>query len=102
MDRFDAYKQYYPDKWAAISALRRDTGLGFEDANRIINDLFGMTDDDEIRKADAEHEAIYQAQEVQKEELKEKAGKRAKVGFGQGLYAAIKTLFTLGKITDRS
>lgn len=98
--QYSEYRRYYPDKWAAISALRRDTGLGFSEANRIINNLFGMTDDDEIKKADAEHERLYQAQEQQKAELHagaKRTAKRAGVVAGVGLYAVIKSILNLTK-----
>jgi hypothetical protein len=94
--RYESYKQYHPDKWEAISALRRDTGLGFSEANRIINDLFGMTDDDECRKADAEHEIWYQQQEAQRTAA-EKKTKKAGAAAGIGLFAAIKAIFSTGK-----
>ena len=65
---YEAYKRYYPDKWEAISVLRRDTGMAFTEANQVINALFGMTDDDERKKDDAEQELIYQAQLAQEAE----------------------------------
>lgn len=98
--QYSEYKRYYPDKWTAISALRRDTGLGFSEANQIINNLFGMSDDDEIKQADAEHERLYQAQEQQKAELQASAkrtAKRAGVVAGVGLYAVIKSILNLTK-----
>ena len=93
---YDTYKQYYPDKWAAISALRRDTGLGFSEANQLINGLFGMTDDDECKKADAEHEVWYQQQEAQKAAA-EKSRKKAGTAAGIGLLAAMKAFFSTDK-----
>lgn len=83
---FDSYKKYYPDKWAAIGALRQETGMGFTDANDVINQLFGMTDDDERIKDDAEQEIIYQAQlEAEKNTNK------------QGVFSRIAALFGFGK-----
>ena len=100
MKQFEQYKRFYPDKWEAISALRCDTGLDFAEANRIINNLFGMNDDDELKAADAEHEALYQAQETQKAELKARAGttgKKTAVLAGVGLFAAIRSIFSLSQ-----
>ena len=59
-----------------------------------------MTDDDEIIKADAEHERLYQAQEQQKAELHagaKRTAKRAGVVAGVGLYAVIKSILNLTK-----
>ena len=95
MEQYSAYKRYYPDKWEAISALRRDTGLSFADANQIINELFGVTDDDEIRKADAEHEAIYQAQEEAQKLASQKTAGSA--GPLTGIWTAIKSLLSIGE-----
>lgn len=82
---YEAYKRYYPDKWEAISVLRRDTGMAFTEANQVINALFGMTDDDERKKDDAEQELIYQAQLAQEAEEAAKKGK--------GLLGMIRRLF---------
>ena len=98
--QYAAYKQYYPDKWAAISVLRRETGMGFSEANRVINELFGMTDDDERIKDDAAQEKIYQAQQAQVAEVKtmvKKGAKRAGIVAGVGLWATIKTILRLTK-----
>ena len=57
---YAAYKSYYPDKWAAISALRRETGMDFDQANAVVNALFGVSDDDERKADDAQQEQIYQ------------------------------------------
>ena len=95
MEQYSAYKRYYPDKWEAISALRRDTGLSFADANQIINELFGVTDDDEIRKADAEHEAIYQAQEEAQKLASQKETGRA--GLFAGLWTTLKSILSIGE-----
>ena len=98
--QYEKYKQYYPDKWAAISALRMETGLCFEAANRIINSLFGVTDDDERRKADAEHEQWYQqqqAEETLRKAAAKKRKKRAGLIAGIGLIATMKAIFGLAK-----
>ena len=98
--KFDYYKKYYPDKWVAISVLRRETGMDFSEANDVINQLFGMTDDDERMKDDAEQEKIYQAQLTQAEEAKVAGKKRARkagVIAGVGLWATIKTILGMTK-----
>ena len=81
------YMRYYPDKWAAISALRCNTGMAFSEANRTIEQLFGVSHEDECRAADAEQEKIYQAQ------LAEEAQNKS----GAGLFAALGALFNRSK-----
>jgi len=76
--QYEAYKRYYPDKMAAMSALRRETGLGFSEANHIINQLFGTNDDDECRKADGTY----------------KLPGEETAASGTGLFAAIKAIFS--------
>ena len=83
---YSEYMRYYPDKWAAISALRCNTGMPFLEATRTIEQLFGVSHEDECRAADAEQEKIYQAQQA--EEIQSKGG----AGF----------LATLGAIFNRS
>ncbi len=99
-NKYDVYMRYYPDKLAAIRALRIDTGMGLAEANRIINDLFGMTDDDLRRADDMEHERHYQECERAKASVKASVKKTAKtVGAvaGVGLFAAIKTILEIAK-----
>ena len=81
------YMRYYPDKWAAISALRCNTGMPFSEANRTIEQLFGVSHEDECRAADAEHEKIYLAQQA--EESQSKAS--------TGLFAALGAIFNRSK-----
>ncbi len=81
------YMRYYPDKWAAISALRCNTGMPFAQANKTIEQLFGVSHDDECKAADAEQELIYQAQQAQ--ESRHSTNKKT----GSGLFAAIGSIF---------
>ena len=46
-EKYAEYMRYYPDKWEAMSALRRETGLSFHEANEVINKLFGITEEEE-------------------------------------------------------
>ena len=97
---YAAYMHYYPDKLAAISALRRDTGMGFSDAVRAINSLFGITDDEIILAADAEHEKQLRAQEETREQLKaagKKAAKVAGIAAAAGIYGFFSVIFKLMK-----
>ena len=43
-NNYSSYMQYYPDKLEAIRRLRIDTGMGIAEADRIIDQLFGKTD----------------------------------------------------------
>ena len=45
-EKYAEYMRYYPDKWEAMSALRRETGLSFREANEVINKLFGITEEE--------------------------------------------------------
>ena len=74
------YMRYYPDKWAAISALRCNTGMPFSEANRTIEQLFGVSHEDECRAADAEHEKIYLAQQAEEAQSKSNTGFLAALG----------------------
>ena len=99
-NKYDVYMRYYPDKLAAIRALRIDTGMGFVEANRIINDLFGITDDDLRRADDMEHERRYQESERAKAAVKagvKKTAKTAGIVAGAGLFVALKTIFQIAK-----
>ena len=71
---YSEYMRFYPDKWAAISALRCSTGMPFTQANKTIEDLFGVSHDDECKAADAEQELIYQQQYAQEEHAASPAG----------------------------
>lgn len=53
-EKYAEYMRYYPDKWEAMSALRRETGLSFHEANEVINKLFGITEEE---SASSEEEA---------------------------------------------
>ena len=68
------YMRFYPDKWAAISALRCNTGMPFAQANKTIEQLFGVSHDEECKAADAEQELVYQAQYAQEEHSAPRAG----------------------------
>ena len=46
-EKYAEYMRYYPDKWEAMSVLRRETGLSFHEANEVINKLFGITEEEE-------------------------------------------------------
>ncbi len=83
MEKYESYKRYYPDKWAAISALRMETGMGFNEANQVINAVFGVSDDDERRADDEAQEKIYLAQEAQQEKT--------------GFFASLKAFFSSKK-----
>ena len=94
------YMRYYPDKWAAISALRCNTGMGFSEATRTIEQLFGISHEDECRAADAEQEKIYQAQqaaEAQRKANATKARRKAGLALGASLYALFGTIFSISK-----
>ena len=94
------YMRYYPDKWAAISALRCNTGMTSIQATRTIEQLFGTSFDEELKAADAEQEKIYQAQQVEASRRKAKAAKSRKTAglvIGGGLYAVFGTIFQLAK-----
>lgn len=84
---YSEYMRYYPDKWAAISALRCNTGMPFLEATRTIEQLFGVSHEDECRAADAEQEKIYLAQQA--EEAQSKAG--------TGLFSALAAIFNRSK-----
>ena len=94
------YMRYYPDKWAAISALRCNTGMTSLQAARTIEQLFGTSLDEEVKAADAEQEKIYQAQQAEESRRKAKAAKSRKTAglvIGGGLYAVLGTIFQLSK-----
>jgi len=94
------YMRYYPDKWAAISTLRCHTGMSFSQANRTIENLFGISHSDECRAADAEQENVYLAQQAEEAQRKAVRAKRRKVAgavAGAGLYAIFGTIFNLAK-----
>ena len=84
---YSEYMRYHPDRWAAISALRCNTGMSFSEANRVIDQLFGTSAADEVRAADAEQEEIYQAQLAEEAQLKR----------GTGLFTALGAIFNRGE-----